>query len=299
MTGLRRITCIGVGLAAVGLLMAATAWACTGTGSLNPASLPAGTYPAAGEAGRTVTVTGQGYTVGKEVRVHWDATDGVVLTTVTPANTTPQFAVGVTIPADATAGVHYLIAVQPENDEIEPGRMAFEVIVQPQPTVTPGSGDTGGETVPPGAVSASTSAAGLLETPLASTPATDPAAAPADRVPVSSAATGSNGLDRSAIAATGAAAAAPDGGAPEPAVFAGSVPGPSASRRSATSDLYSGFRSGRVDVPALADAPASTGPVGPAMVGVVLLTAGLVAMSGGFVLAETRRRRVLAVPPGH
>jgi hypothetical protein len=71
------------------------------------------------------------------------------------------------------------------------------------------------------------------------------------------------------------------------------------SERSATGDLWSGFGPGKRAslIPSATDPVApSDGPGGQLAIGVALLGLGLVALLGGFGVAEVRRRRALARP---
>lgn len=71
-----------------------------------------------------------------------------------------------------------------------------------------------------------------------------------------------------------------------------------ASARVASGDLWSGFAPGTRTslMPSLLDSPASStpGPAGPLALTAALAGAGLVALFGGFALAELRRKRVLS-----
>jgi len=76
--------------------------------------------------------------------------------------------------------------------------------------------------------------------------------------------------------------------APEPEATPAPAP------RSATADLWSGFAGGtRARTPGLADlSGASTSGSSPMAMAVGVLSAGLVALAGGFGIAEAKRRRV-------
>lgn len=87
------------GILATLVVTAAVSWACSATGYV-------GVSPGAAPAGSVVTVSGGGYGVGENVPIRWNGSTGPVLYTATG----PNFSVKVTIPANASPDVYYIVA---------------------------------------------------------------------------------------------------------------------------------------------------------------------------------------------
>ena len=97
----RRLPVAGAAVLAGLLGPLSVAWACTG------ASASTSLSPASGVAGSTVVVTGANYAPGT-VEVRWGGVTGPILGTTPGGNFTST----VKVPAEAPAGVYYLVAVQ-------------------------------------------------------------------------------------------------------------------------------------------------------------------------------------------
>jgi len=271
MTKLRRISVVGFGVLAAGVVVAATAWACSPSGGLstpaNGAELPQGA------AGSPVAVRGTGFAANKPVEIVWNSPGNVIARA-----TGPEFTVSVTIPANATMGVHFIGATQ--GDDVAPGAMSFEVTSTAVPTGPTADSVTGGSGITAATVRGGT---GSPAGPLAARPA-----APVFAV------TAQPGVPASAGPAIATAAQGEKffGGSLAPA--AADPAAQARGARAATGDLWSGFRSGtKSSLPGITDGTPAQGS-GPGLaVGMGLLSAGTVALLAGFGVAETRRRRVL------
>lgn len=86
-------------VAAVGLLGASLAWACTGEGTISSLSA------ASGPAGSQVTVNGTSFAHSTTVLIRWGANDGPILAQPAP----PSFAATVTVP-DVAPGLYMIFA---------------------------------------------------------------------------------------------------------------------------------------------------------------------------------------------
>jgi hypothetical protein len=105
MAQVRKLAIGGIAALAVGMGVAAAAWACIPVATLNLS-------PATVKPGDTVAVTGQFYGTKSDVSLHRSAFDGPVLATTTPdedGNISATFQV----PADAPAGSFLIVATQP------------------------------------------------------------------------------------------------------------------------------------------------------------------------------------------
>lgn len=130
---------VGLGVLAIPLAVAATAYACTSVATLTDS-------PGAGVAGSTVTVTGAFYgvhdpadaTTAGPVEIRLGSLTAPVLATATPSGPSGSFTVQVTIPKDAAAGDTFLAATQANPDGTAvygtPARQAFTVLAPPAPT---------------------------------------------------------------------------------------------------------------------------------------------------------------------
>lgn len=92
------------------LVTAASAWACTNLASLNISS-------PSGNPGTKLDISGTAYATkgGSDVVVRWDSLTGPVLASLKPDATGTIYG-SVTVPADAKAGPHVLLAVQDYTD---------------------------------------------------------------------------------------------------------------------------------------------------------------------------------------
>jgi len=167
-------------------------------------------------------------------------------------------------------------------------------IPTPHNSTTPGPGgsspapnDAGQPAVATAGPAVDSAPSGAVSAPVAN------ASAPA---PVSAATPGAvaqpNPVANAANVPAVSPAAARPGTAAEPEVMAPSAVAPAP--RSATADLWSGFSGGiKAHTPGLTDlSGASNSSSSPMAMAVGVLSAGLVALAGGFGIAEAKRRRV-------
>lgn len=298
---IRRRALAGTAVFALVLSGASLAWACTRQSSLT-------ITPGFGKAGSQAQVAGKGFVPGEPVEIRWNSTGGPVIGRAVG----PNFTVAVTIPANATDGVYYVVATAPGTR----GQIAFQVrstsSAQSGDPAPDGGGETsgtadgshGGSSGDSGSSSATASGGsagsgtsggagqsgdlvfGEAPAEAAPAPAGQAAAAPAPASPSRSSSTGGSGSTaRDAAPAT----AAPAGVTPVP----GSDEEASVSARSATADLWSGFSAGdagSLTAPGL-DARGSN-DVNPLAYGLALLSLGVLALGLGFGAAEVGRRRV-------
>ena len=105
----------GFGAAAAAVVWAASAaWACVPVATLNAT-------PQSVKPGDVVTVSGASYNSPKPVVFHWGASDGPVLTQITPVGGVINGTF--TVPADAKAGYYVVVATQ----EAVPGTQTWGV----------------------------------------------------------------------------------------------------------------------------------------------------------------------------
>lgn len=297
---IRRRALAGMAVITFVLSGASLAWACTRQPSLTIS-------PGFGKAGSQAQVTGKAFTPGEPVEIRWNSTGGPVIGRAVGSN----FTVAVTIPADASAGVYYVVATAPTTR----GQIAFQVrstsSAQSGDPAPEGGGETsgtadgsdGGSSGESGSSSATASGgsggsgtsggsgqSGDLvfgEAPAEAAPA--PAGQATTATPASPSRSSSTAGGRSAATDAAPATAAPAGVTPVP----GSDEEASVSARSATADLWSGFSAGdagSLTAPGL-DAPGSN-DVNPLAYGLALLSLGVLALGLGFGAAEVGRRRV-------
>lgn len=95
-------------LGAAFLMVASFAWACTPATTVH---LSANSGP----AGTLVNITGKTAFPDKPVEIRWNSTDGALLGTVQGAS----FAAALTVPAEASPGVYYLVADGRARDTFE------------------------------------------------------------------------------------------------------------------------------------------------------------------------------------
>ena len=289
------------GLIAV-VIAASAAWACTefaeftvvGETTVEPAT--------------SLTVEGVAFHPGP-VQIRWETASGPVL----GSGAGPEFTVSITVPADASSGVHYLVAVQQGSPN--PAAPLSVRASQTAPAAKPTS---------PSSPTASSIADAAAQAPSPSAPDDQPsapalAAAPAgsaadERTSVASGAASpdttlrgpSGTTDRptaSGLAAEIVAGAAKressaragqsvEGSPARPAPEAAAQLLATGSARSASDDVWSGFApaANRRGGPSLATPPGASGrtPLAP---GLGLLVVGLVTLTGGFAWVAGRRRR--------
>jgi hypothetical protein len=267
------------GLLAGILSGAAVAWACTEQAAISFA-------PGSGPPGSPVTVQGTAFRPGP-VEIRWHTLEGAVLGTANG----PQPVARVTIPANASPQVYYIVAVQRgANGAISAKASdAFQV-------TAPASVQTASpQQVPPkspGPASANTApwSGGPSRTALGAPPS--PATVPGPSAAL-------NGASAPLLLGGGpvGSSAGPSVPSASPAAGQGSLAQPLAS--TVSGDLWSGFASGggvsQGRAPSLSEAPAgaSHGTSSSAMAaGAVLVALGMAGL-GGAVLSR-RRRHALA-----
>lgn len=100
------------GAVSIVMITAVAGWACTNLATLNLSAQNAA-------PGSTLSVTGTAFateaTGGQEVVLHWDSPTGPELATTSP-DSTGTVAASFTVPADASAGPHVLVATQERVD---------------------------------------------------------------------------------------------------------------------------------------------------------------------------------------
>lgn len=299
-----RRNCI-VLLGAMGVLAAtaALAWACTPQSFIN-------LNPTSARSGDTVTVTGKGFISGP-VEIHWNGTNGPLLTTATG----PSFTVNVTIPSTGP-GTYYVQGVARTGDGAIIGNAVRALQVQAAPAASPS----------PKTSAPATNNAAAAPAPSSKPTATAPTRthAQGQKSPVSHArpvASNHPSISRSSASHSDHAPApstpAIAKGKSGQAVFADSLPPVPSAAKSATS-LGGWHPFNQSHIPSLVGGPAAghatTGnprsglsggihPTGKAItggsgsqlaIGAGVLGLGLVLLFGGFAIAEVRRRRVPA-----
>ena len=109
---MRKIAMSFVGAVSVVMMTAAVGWACTNLATLNPSANSAA-------PGSVLSVTGTAFateaTGGQQVVLHWDSPDGPELATTSP-DATGTVSASFTVPADAPAGPHVVVATQERVD---------------------------------------------------------------------------------------------------------------------------------------------------------------------------------------
>lgn len=126
---------LGVIAASGALLPAAIAWACVTLVQLTAS-------PSGVQAGGTVTVTAVDTAPGAPIEIHLDSPTGPLLATVPPHTEsvmTGTWTTNVTIPADTSAGEHFLVATQ-DYHNMNSGMPARATIYVNQPV--PATGQT-------------------------------------------------------------------------------------------------------------------------------------------------------------
>lgn len=149
-------------VAAIMLVGAMGAWACTNLATLNlseSAVQPGGDIDVTGSSFQTA---GSRYASVSPVDVHWDAVDGPILATV-PTDETGNIATQVTVPADAQPGYHVLVATQSTTSKDGEVSAAYgsparaSVLIGASPAE-----DAAAQAAAPAAVTADTSSSGLV-----------------------------------------------------------------------------------------------------------------------------------------
>lgn len=261
---------------------AALAWACT------PSAFTSLT-PSSGGPGAMTTVRGEGFVEGP-IEIRWAST-GAVLTTATG----PTFSVAVTIPADAPAGAHYIqsVARNPADGAVAGEHIrAFEVTdpsattPRPEPKSQPRS-ENRAQASPP-----------KQRAKPAPQPPVEPAPTPVEPQPQ---------VESPAVASPPAASVAEPTAPPQQeqpaeqrtqraddsAQRSPKAP-PTPSEGSAVGDLWNGVAPGERSSAAagLAETTPDSGGAGPQLVlGIVLLSLGLVTLLGGAAALTVRKRR--------
>lgn len=122
----RLLTVAGSLVAAVGLALLGTAWACTGQPQVFSVS------PLTAAAGSEVEMRGDAVAPGTPVAVRWNGVSGPKLAEVT-ADRRGEFALSFAVPADAEPGVHSLMVVAGEGEaDAGVGRTTLQVAADPQ-----------------------------------------------------------------------------------------------------------------------------------------------------------------------
>lgn len=286
------------GLVAV-VIAGSAAWACTPSADLSlvgaSSALP----------GETVTVEATEFNAGP-VEIRWDTATGAVLA----AKDGPGFTLTVVVPADATAGVHYLVGAQEgsRNPAAPFSVRAVQAAPAPAPTPlaaadpSPADDPSPQLAVSPAAAAPSPSAAtGDVAPGAAQAPATrQPAATAQTTRPADTArTTTATATAPRTTAATSAGHPTPGGSPAAPAAdVSPAPPGATPSARSVSGDVWSGFAAGgrATDGPSLAT-PSGAHRGSPSSVpalGAALLAFGLMGLAGGFALIGVQRRRAPA-----
>jgi hypothetical protein len=272
---------------AVPLVLAALAWACSPQSAIQLSQQ-------AGFAGNNVEVSGSNFANGGSVEIHWNSASGPLLATATG----PTFAVTVTVPEEASADNHLIVAVGQATAQFpEVHRPASFTVVEPAPApenapareapprngtagTTSGGGSPGGaltRRATAGAPSPASAVGGAGDTAAGTDPITSSAPATAEA--------GGSG----APAAATAGGARNDAGSPSEAASR-----PAAPRGSAAADLWGGFEAATArGLPSSAAAPAAPESSLP-LLSVAMLGFGLVAVFSGAAVAAVRRRRAPA-----
>lgn len=316
------------------------AWACSPQAYVNPLSTDTG------REGAPLRVSGGSFLSGVPVEIRWNSPAGPLLGTA-PG---PNFSTTVTVPADATPGVYYVVALARNADGTIAGKGSASFEVQAPAGTAPGGtapggtapgGTAPGAAVPggagpgthgaPGAPSTTPGGAGgssrtqvrrtekarppsvlvggALERTRSAAPQvrrTEESRQRAVRVGGAHERTGSAGPESVARAATGRASSNPPiVRTSEGPVFGGSVAstaaGSVARRTRAEGSAWSTARGARragsgKDASILPDAggpETSTSSSSPLLaIGAGLVGLGLMTLFAGFLVAETRRRRV-------
>lgn len=135
----KRFSLGAVGGGAAVLCAASVAWACT----FQPHIV--GMTSESGLPGSAVTVSGVAAASQSRVELHWNGAAGPLLGAASP-DASGAYSIGVTIPANATPDVYYIVAVAANTDV---ARSAFEVTSATAPTAG-STGNTAQQSQPDG-----------------------------------------------------------------------------------------------------------------------------------------------------
>lgn len=294
MSGLQRRLWMGiVAVIATAMSAAAVAWACTPT-----ADMTAG--PGSGPPGTQVTFTGTGFDKGI-VELRMDSTTSAPLTTVQG----PSFSVTLTVP-ETSPGYHTFGAVGYNSEGVAVGEASvpFEVTgasAEPAQSVAPTVPQSSGRPAPrptTGAVervsssprpqadrrSSDRDVVRPAGTPAAVAPGADASAAPAPSTATPDpAGAAQSGQGARAVRTPGSASDSPR---PLSGIRRIEIGAQATDRAAAPKDLWA-------TSPNAGDEQTATSG-GQLAIGAGLLAFGLVALFGGFAIAELRRRRALA-----
>lgn len=268
-----------LGTVSVCLAMAALAWACTPQAfiSLSPSSGPPGT---------AVTVSGHGFVAGGRVDIRMGAVNGAPIATATGAT----FAVTVTIPQSAAAGYQLLGAIGYDTAGQAQGSAAQTFLVHSDAVAAPKATQPGVRSPqqqnPPSPVRGHGHAPSAVRphhtTPAArSAPATVLFSAPAVANPTTPATVVRPAASQPAAALPQAPVDQAVHAAPQHRLGLAPVP---AAHVPSHADSWPAAASGQTDT-------SSGSAWNQLTVGIGLLAIGLVALFGGFAVAELRRRR--------
>ncbi|HVE46587.1 MAG TPA: hypothetical protein VNA57_07570 [Acidimicrobiales bacterium] len=306
----RKIALAGALATVLGISVMGVAFACSASSRISA-------RPGSGVPGSSIKLTGSNFN-DDEIAIQWNSTTAPTLLKVNG----PSFSVNVTVPANASPGVYYIVATTDgfrartsftvtspgdaviESSESAPAEVTSnsasageepENTTSPQPTTAKSSGpatSTNTATAPSSGRGGIPEAPSATSAPEATTASgASPAGAAVPTTPGAAQRQATSTIDRAQVTSSAQATSSPlatTGGAPDER--------PALSPKAATADLWSGFAttaSGAVRGAGLADAaPASSGP-SPAL-GIGLFAGGLVAMFAGFGAAEATRRKALA-----
>lgn len=274
MTGRSRVALGGFGLMAALMAGAAFAWACTANATISLS-------PDRGPVGTEVTVTGAQFQPGAPVEIRWGSETGEVVAQ-TSVDAKGDFRTSFAVPEYPEDEAYTVVALSryttPSGVEMTARAPKQFIVTGPADPATTSVTTSSAATTPAGGGATSATVAGGRGGTQA---AVETTGTRGDVFAVSDAAAGGTG-STPAVVATGS-----DRRSPEPA---------RGTAASATSDLVSGFASASPSLlPGLTSEPAASGSGAPGLVpGIVLLATGLLALGGGVIAAEIRRRRAPA-----
>lgn len=310
----RRSVLMGMGAVVFALGSASVAWACSAQSGITGSAVQG---QSSGAAGSQIEVRITNFPPDP-VSINWNSADGELLAT----GRGPDFATRITIPQVAE-GVYYVVASGGQPGREQRASMSVEVTTsgaqqsgtgRSTTQVSSGTGEstasTSGDeeqatssgqasTNRGGAVSSGPSGASVADPSSGSTPNAEPAG----RATGTGTTAASASTERQSGAATASDSSAP--GAPAPSGAQQSLATPAADATSAptavagataSGDLWSGFSTADGTTPRGAGLTDDSSPAGTSnsLVAVGAFSVALVAMFGGFLTAEVRRRRVLA-----
>ena len=287
----RRALVTGLCAAALAVLGAGVAWACTPTAHVD-------VYPQTGIPGSRVTVTASKFHPDQPIEIRWETAAGERLGTArTASNGGTQAEITVpSVPGD----VYYIVAVQFEGTRVIGESVAsFEVEAPARPTPSastppPPSGSTAPAATAPAPPVADTSPAPSSVVAGTADPSAGTSAATAGTSAATASAPAAVAAPRARpVAARSASVAAPAQG-PEAAASSAAVPAEAAaqpSRRSITADLWGGLDDGRVPSGSGLTTPAGGPDHGGLAAGALLSTLAVAVLGSLAGVAVSRRRR--------